>query len=350
MNPFASFGITFANPWLLLLLALVPLISYIKGNRGRAPSVLFSSTGALRSLGAMVQSKSGSFLTSLLFAGLALLVVGLARPQSTKSITHTEASGVDIMILIDVSGSMITEDYFIGGKRYNRLDTIKQVTEKFIKGRPNDRIGIIAFASQPYLVSPLTLDHNWLFDNLDRVRIGVLNGIEDGTAIGSAMASACNRLKDKNSKSRVIILLTDGDNNTGKVSPETAAEVVKTMGIKFHAIGAGTNGVAPVPSLDRNGDYRTDWLGNRILNNVEVHFNEEGLKKVAQIAGGQYYRAADTHSLEEIYSQIDKLEKTKQELTQYRQYRELFPWFIGAGFGLLLLEMILAQTVWRKIP
>ena len=243
---------------------------------------------------------------------------------------------------------MLTEDYFIGGRRYNRLDTIKQVTEKFIEARPNDRIGIISFSSQPFLVSPLTLDHDWLFQNLERVRIGLLK--EDGTAIGSAIASACSRLKDKTSKSRVIILLTDGDNNAGKVSPETAAEVVKTLGIKFHAIGAGTNGVAPAPVFDRAGQPATDMFGNRLYQNVEVHFNEDGLKQVAQIAGGHYYRAADTSSLEDIYSQIDKLEKSKIELTQYRQYKELFPWFVGAGAGILLLELLLSQTVWRKIP
>lgn len=347
MNPFSDFGITFANPWLLLLLLLIPILSFLKGERGRAPSIIFSSTAALRRLGGAVQSRSGNFLTALYFVSLALLVLALARPQTTKTISHTEASGVDIMILIDVSGSMLTEDYFIGGRRYNRLETIKQVTRKFIDARPNDRIGIIAFGGQPYLVSPLTLDHDWLFQNLERVRIGL---VEDSTAIGSAIASACNRLKDKTSKSRVIILLTDGDNNAGKVSPETAAEIIKTLGIKFHAVGAGTNGVAPVPIFDRAGQPQTDMFGNRLYQNQEVHFNEEGLKKVAQIAGGQFYRAADTRSLEEIYSQIDKMEKSKVELTQYRQYRELFPWFVGAGLGLLALEFLLAQTVWRKIP
>ena len=347
MNPFGSFGITFGNPWLLLFLLLIPLLSFIKGNRGRAPSILFSSTGALRRLGSVVQSRSGNFLTALFFVGMALLVVALARPQTSKTISHTEASGVDIMILIDVSGSMLTEDYFIGGHRYNRLETIKQVTQKFIEARPNDRIGIIAFGGQPYLVSPLTLDHDWLFQNLERVRVGL---VEDSTAIGSAIASACSRLKDKTSKSRVIILLTDGDNNAGKVSPETAAEVVKTLGIKFHAIGAGTNGTAPVPIFDQSGQPRNDMFGNRLYQNVEVHFNEEGLKKVAQIAGGHFYRAADTRSLEDIYSQIDNLEKSKIELTQYQQYRDLFPWFLASGLGLLGVEILLSQTFWRKIP
>ena len=347
MNPFSDFGITFANPWLLLLLLLVPLISFLKGDRGRAPSIIFSSTSALRNLGSVVQSRNGNFLTTIYFLGLASLLIALARPQTTKTISHTEASGVDIMILIDVSGSMLTEDYFIGGRRYNRLETIKQVTQKFIEARPNDRIGIIAFGGQPYLVSPLTLDHDWLFQNLERVRIGL---VEDSTAIGSAIASACSRLKDKTSKSRVIILLTDGDNNAGKVSPETAAEIVKTLGIKLHAIGAGTNGVAPVPVFDQSGQQQTDMFGNRLYQNQEVHFNEEGLKHVAQIAGGRFYRAADTRSLEDIYSQIDTLEKSKIELTQYRQYKELFPWFVGAGLGLLALEFLLSQTLWRKIP
>jgi len=347
MNPFSDFGITFANPWFLLLLLVVPVLSFLKGDRGRAPSIIFSSTGALRQLGNVVQSRTGNFLTALYFLGLTLLLVALARPQTTKTISHTEASGVDIMIVIDVSESMLTEDYFIGGRRYNRLETIKQVTRKFIEGRPNDRIGIIAFGTQPYLVSPLTLDHDWLFQNLERVQIGMVEG---NTAIGSAIASACNRLKDKTSKSRLIILLTEGDNNAGKVSPETAAEITKTLGIKFHAIGAGTNGVAPMPVVDRAGNVRTDMFGNKLYQNQEVHFNEDGLKKVAQIAGGHFYRAADTKALEDIYSQIDQMEKSKIELTQYRQYRELFPWFLGAGLALLATEFLLAQTVWRKIP
>ncbi len=332
-------GLTFGNPWLLLLLFAIPALAFLRGQRGGVPAVVFSSTAPIRSLGRVAVSKSGNFLTGLVFSGLALLIIALARPQLGKTISHVEASGIDIMILLDVSRSMLTEDYTIGFQRANRIDTIKQVTQKFIEGRPNDRIGIIAFAGRPYLVSPLTLDHDWLLQNLERTKIGL---VEDGTAIGSAIASGCNRLKGKDSKSRVIILLTDGDNNAGKVTPETAAEAAKTLGIKLHAIGAGTKGIAPFPFVDQ--------FGRTVYQNVKVEFNEAGLKKIAQIANGQFYYAADTKSLENIYAQIDKMEKAIVELTKYRQYRDLFPWFLTAGFGLMLLQIMLSQTIWRKLP
>ena len=339
MNPFKDFGISFANPWLLCLLLAIPLLAWLKGLRGKAPAIIFSATAPLRNLGKNVESRSGNFSSGLIYLALSLLVAALARPQLGKTLSHVEASGIDIIIAIDVSGSMVIEEYNIGGKRASRIDTIKEVTRKFIEGRPNDRIGIIAFGGRPYLVSPLTLDHDWLLQNLERVRIGL---VEDSTAIGSAIASASSRLKGKDAKSKLIILLTDGDNNAGKVMPETAAEAAKALGIKLYAIGAGTNGVAPCPG--------TDMFGNKGYQMVQVHFNEEGLKKVAQIAGGQYYRAADTKSLENIFASIDKMEKSTVELTQFKQYRDLFPWFIVTGCALLALETLLAQTLWRKLP
>ncbi|MGB8356309.1 MAG: VWA domain-containing protein [Chthoniobacteraceae bacterium] len=339
MRFFSDLGITFVNPWLLLLLLLIPVIAFLRGNRGGAPAVIFSSINPLKTLGKSAESKAGDFLTGLVFVALALFVVALARPQLGKTISHVNASGIDIMICIDVSGSMLTEDYNIGGQRASRVDTIREVTRKFIEGRPNDRIGIIAFGGRPYLVSPMTLDHDWLFQNLERVKIGL---VEDSTAIGSAIAAASNRLKDKESKSKVIILLTDGDNNAGKISPETAAEAAKTLGIKFYAIGAGTNGTAPFPF--------TDSFGRKVYQMIPVSFNEDGLKKVAQIAGGKYYRAADTESLENIYGEIDKLEKSTIELTKYTNYRDLFPWFLAGGLVLLCAHTVLSQTVWRKLP
>ena len=193
-------GLTFGNPWLLLLLFVIPALAYFKGQRGGVPAVIFSSTAPLRSLGRVAVSKTGNFLTSLLFSALALLIIALARPQLGKTISHVQASGIDIMLALDVSRSMLAEDFTIGGQRANRIEVVKQVTQKFIEGRPNDRIGIVAFAGRPYLVSPLTLDHDWLLQNLERVKIGL---VEDGTAIGSAIASAGNRLKEKDAKSRI---------------------------------------------------------------------------------------------------------------------------------------------------
>ncbi len=312
------------------------------------PAVIFSSTAPLRTIGKVTESKAGDFLTGLMFLALALLITGLARPQIAKSRTHIEASGIDIMIALDVSGSMLTEDYVIDGKRMSRIDTVKEVTRRFIDGRPNDRIGLIAFGGVPYLVSPLTLDHDWLLQNLARVKIGL---VADNTAIGSGIAACIRRLRVSDSKSKVIILLTDGDNNSGKVSPETAAEAAKALGIRLYAIGAGTNGIAPFPMTDpRTGEPARDMEGNKIYQDVEVSFDEDGLKNVAHIANGTYYRAADTKSLEGIFSEIDKMEKSKAELTMYNQYRDLYPWFLGAGLVVLAAQVVLSQTVWRKLP
>ena len=348
MNFFHQWGITFVNPWLLLLLLLVPLLAFLLGHRGGVPAVLFSSTAPLRTLGKSAESKTGEFLTGLMFLALALFIVALARPQEGKSLSHVEASGIDIMIAIDVSGSMITEDYYdTAGKRHSRIDTIKDVTRQFIEGRPNDRIGIVAFGTVPYLVSPLTLDHDWLIQNLDRVKIGL---VADSTAIGSAIAACSRRLNDINSKSKVIILLTDGDNNAGKVSPETAAEAAKALHIKLYTIGAGTDGVAWVPNIDpRTMEKVRDMFGS-YYHQEQVHFNPEGLQKVARIADGKFFRAESTKSLESIYADINKLEKSKASLTMYKQYRDLYPWFLAAGLGILAVQVVLSQTAWRKLP
>ncbi len=340
MNLFSEWGISFVSPWLLLLLAGIPVLSYLNGHTGGSPAILFSSTDSLRALGRLAESRAGNFLSSLLFFGMALLVLGLARPQKGRSFTQVQASGIDIMICIDISGSMLAEDYMIGDQRASRCDTIKQVTSKFIEGRPNDRIGLIAFAGRPYLVSPLTLDHDWLLKNLDRVQIGL---VEDGTAIGSAIASACNRLRDKKSKSKIIVLLTDGDNNAGRVAPTTAAEAARALGVKVYTIGAGTDGYAPYPT-------GKDAFGRVVYQQVKFGFDEKDLKAIAHITDGHYYRAAETDTLRDVFRQIDQYEKTKVEVTQFRQYRDLFPWCLGAGLGVLCLQMTLSQTVWRKLP
>jgi Ca-activated chloride channel family protein len=243
---------------------------------------------------------------------------------------------------------MLTKDFSVGGEQTTRIEAIREVTRRFIEARPNDRIGIIAFAGHPYVVSPMTLDHDWLLQNLERVRTGL---VEDGTAIGSAIASAANRLNDKRSKSRVMVLLTDGENNAGKIPPNTAAEAVKALKIRFYAIGAGINGIAPAPVFNpRTGKPYTDMLGNIMYQNQRVEFNEAGLKEVARIADGQFYRATDTKSLEQIFNDIDKLEKTTVAVKKYQQYRDLFPVCIMAGCSLLLAQALLSQTIWKKLP
>ena len=344
----ANSALTFAQPWLLLLLAAIPLLAYWRGKTGPAAALTFSSTAALLSLGKSSAARAGKFLRALMLLSLALWAIAMARPQLGKSLTQVEASGIDIMLVLDVSGSMLTKDFTIGGESATRIDAIREVTRKFIEGRPNDRIGIIAFAGRPYVVSPMTLDHDWLLKNLERVKIGL---VEDGTAIGSGIAAAANRLNDKRSKSRVIVLLTDGENNTGKIPPNTAAEAVKALKIHFFAIGAGINGIAPTPVFNpQNGKPLTDMFGNIVYQNQRVHFNEAGLKEVTKITDGQFYRATDTKSLEQIFGDIDKLEKTTVSVKKYQQYRDLFPACIMTGLGLLLAQLLLSQTIWKKLP
>lgn len=340
-------SLTFARPWLLCLLALIPLLAFLRGKFGPRAAIIFSATSPFRAIGKSSVSRAGKILRALVWVSLALLILAISRPRLGKSLTQVEASGIDIMLVLDVSGSMLTKDFTIGGQDATRLDAVREVTRKFIEARPNDRIGMIAFGTQPYIVSPMTLDHDWLLQNLDRVRIGL---VEENTAIGSAMAAAGNRLNDKKSKSRAMVLLTDGDNNAGKIPPNTAAEALKALRIKFYAIGIGTNGVALVPAPGPGGHALTDVEGNIEYIRANVHFNEAGLREVAQIADGRFYRATDTNSLEAIYDDIDKLEKTTLNAKKFQQYRDLFPACIIAACALLCGQILLGQTIWKRLP
>jgi Ca-activated chloride channel family protein len=331
--------LSFAQPQLLWLLLLIPLLAWLKGKLGGTPGVMFSTTKTVAKIGGRRRSRAGDFLTGLLYLALAFLIFALARPQLGSTITRTLASGVDIMLVIDVSRSMLAEDFTIGSQRANRLEAVKQVTEKFIQERPNDRIGIVAFAGRPYLVSPLTLDHDWLITNLERIRIGL---VEDGTAIGSALSSALNRLKDKEAKSKIVVLLTDGDNNMGRVTPLTAAEAAQALGIKVYTIGSGSRGNAPFPF--------TDPFGRTVYRQIPVEFDEEILQQIAGMTGGSYFRATDTQSLQRIFAEIDDLEKSEVEIQKVAQYRDIFPWFVLVGALLLTAETLLGQTLWRRLP
>jgi Ca-activated chloride channel family protein len=332
-------GFAFAHPWVLLLLLLLPLLAWLKGKFGGTAGVTFSDTAMLAKIGNRRRSRAGAFLVALTYLALVLFIVALARPQLGRITTRVQATGVDIMLVLDVSRSMLAEDFTIGNRRANRIDAVKLVTEQFIRERPNDRIGLVAFAGRPYLVSPLTLDHDWLIRNLERLRIGL---VEDGTAIGSAIASAANRLKDKEAKTKLIVLLTDGDNNAGKVQPLTAAEAAKALGIRIYTIGAGTEGEAPFPL--------TNQFGRTVYRNVLVKFDEKTLQEIAAMTSGQYFRATDTNSLRTIFGEIDKLEKSKVEVEKTAQYRDLFMWFLIPGLACLALETLLSQTVWRRLP
>jgi len=332
-------GLYFAQPHFLWLLLLIPLLAWLKGRFGGTPGVLFSTTRSLSQIGSHRRSRAGDFLTGLLYLALAFLIAALARPQLGQTITRVQASGIDIMVALDVSRSMLAEDFTIGNQRANRLEAVKLVTEKFIQERPHDRIGIIAFAGRPYLVSPLTLDHDWLISNLERIRIGL---VEDGTAIGSALASALNRLKDKESKSKIVVLLTDGDNNMGRVTPLTAAEAAQALGVKVYTIGSGSHGNVPFPFVDS--------FGRTIYRQIPMDFDEEVLKQIAGMTGGSYFRATDTDSLQGIFDAIDELETSEVEIQQVAQYRDLFPWFVLVGAVLLTAETLLGQTLWRRLP
>jgi Ca-activated chloride channel family protein len=235
---------------------------------------------------------------------------------------------------------MLAEDFEKDGKRQSRVEVVKDVVKEFIGKRPNDRIAMIVFAGRPYTVCPLTLDHDWLVNSLPRVRVGL---IEDGTAIGSGLGSAVNRLRDIKAKSRVAVLLTDGVNNTGKLAPTMAAEAAKALGIKVYTIGVGAGGIAPLPVMDAEGrklGYRT----------IQADLDEDLLKRMAERTGGQYFRATDTRQLQQIYATIDRLEKRKLEAPSYRQMNELFPWCLWPGLALLLVEVGLSQTRLRKLP
>ena len=328
----------FEQPWLLLLVLALPVLWVwqrlaASATVRYAPARLFDQGVRLhRSIVPLAQKL-------LVYAAALSLLLALARPQSAVVSAEIRTSGIDIMLLLDVSRSMLAEDFSIGGERASRIDVVKQVTEKFIRNRPNDRIGIIAFAGRPFLVSPLTLDHSWLLANLNRLQIGLT---EDGTAIGSALVSAANRLRDLKAKSRVIVLLTDGDNNAGKVPPYTAAEAAAGIGIRIYTIGTGTNGLVPFPETDR--------FGNKFYTEEYMPFQEDTCRMIAKIGHGAFFRAADTRSMQEIWASIDRLEKTETQIQKVQNYQDLFPWFVGFGLGLMGISTALGETIWRRIP
>lgn len=329
----------FAHPELLLLLALLPLLAWLKGKTGQVAALGFPSVAAARDAGAKVRSKAGGFLAVLRLLALAILIIALARPQLGKGTTEIEASGIDIMLTIDTSSSMRALDFELNNQRANRLEVVKDVVATFVKDRPSDRIGIVGFAGLPYLVSPLTLDHDWLLKRLESVKIGQ---VEDGTAIGSAIASATNHLKEQEAKSRIIVLLTDGVNTAGAANPETAAEAAKAFDIKIYTVGAGTNGEAPIPV--------SGLFGRTQLRMMEVNIDEETLKSVAEQTGGKYFRATDTDSLEKVYQVINQLETTKRNLKKYEDVDEWFLFALIPGLLILALERYLAETRFRRLP
>lgn len=331
---------TFAHPWFLLLLLLLPVAAWWRGRQGKPAAFLYSSVQLVSGVANINRSGAGKVLATMRWLILALFIVGLARPQFVESETAVKASGIDIAMAIDLSGSMEAEDFELKGQRVNRLEIAKDVLKKFVEKRPGDRIGLIAFAGKAYVAAPLTLDHSFLQLNIDRLQ---LHTIEDGTAIGSGLSAAVNRLRDLKSKSKIVILMTDGVNNAGKVPPLTAAEAAQALGIKVYTIGVGTRGLAPVPR-------GVDLFGRKVYGQAEVDIDEKTLTDVARKTGGEYFRADSTDTLRKIYERIDALEKTEVEVKRYVHIKELFHWALAPGLILLLLEVLLGNTVWRKLP
>ena len=333
--------IRLANPWILLACLLIPPVVYLAGAfaKNMRSSLRFSNQDLTGDLKPSLRVRLSGKLIYLRMMGLILIILAASRPQSVLEETRIYIEGIDIVLDVDVSTSMRAMDFEIRGKRVNRLEIVKKVVSEFIQKRVNDRIGMVAFSGLAYTVCPLTLDHDWLEKNIERVRIGM---IEDGTAIGSAITGALNRLKDTEAKEKIIILLTDGRNNAGRISPMVAAEAAAAMGVRIYTIGAGTKGLAPYPV--------EDMFGNVVLRPVQIDIDEKLLKEIAEVTGGAYFRATDTESLKDIYERIDKLEKTPMEETGYNIYKELFGFVLIPGLALLLLEVFLFNTFFRRIP
>lgn len=327
------------NPIFLVLIPIAAAVIIYSKKKSRQSGIRFSSEDLFGKLKSSFKIKLSQNLIFLRLTSVILIILALARPQSPIADSKIQSEGIDIVLAVDCSTSMLAEDFKISNRRQNRIEAVKDVVKDFIKMRKNDRIAIVAFAARAYTVCPLTLDYGWLLENLERIKAGM---IEDGTAIGSGIASSLNRLKDTAAKSKIIILLTDGRNNTGKISPITAAEAACALKIKVYTIGAGTKGLAPYPVKD--------FFGNTVYQAIQIDIDEDTLMKIASITDAKYFRATDTESLRKIYKEIDKLEKTTIEDKGYLEYNELFPIFLIPGLIILFIEIILANTVLRKIP
>ncbi len=328
----------FANPEFLILLLIIPILTYwyFKQKKQTSATIRFSNLNNLKQVSATPTRRYRHILFVLRMAVIALLIVAFARPQSSSKEEKVLTEGIDIILAMDVSSSMLAEDL---ERHKNRLEVAKEVAADFIKSRTNDRIGMVVFSGKSYTQCPLTLDYGILIKFLDEIKIGM---IEDGTAIGMALATCVNRLKNSKAKSKVVILLTDGRNNRGEIDPITAAQIAQTFKIRVYTIGAGTRGQAMYPIND-------PFLGKRYVP-MDVDIDEDLLTKIADITGGKYFRATDKKSLEKVYHDIGEMEKTKIEVKEFTRYSEKFVNYLLAALALLFLEIILANTRFRKIP
>lgn len=328
----------FANPEFLILLGIIPFLVfwYIRNNKKAGGTLRFSNIGVIKNISRTPSRRYRHILFFFRMIVVSLLILGFARPQSGTKEQKITTEGIDIILAMDVSGSMRAEDL---AQNRNRLDVTKEVATQFINGRKNDRIGMVVFSSKSFTQCPLTLDYGILLNLLKEIQIGM---IEDGTAIGMAIANAVNRLRASKATSKVVILLTDGRNNRGELDPLTAAQIAKTMNVRIYTIGAGKRGEAMYPIDD-------PFLGKRYVP-MRVDIDDEVLTQIATLTGGKYFRATDKKSLEKIYQEIDELETTKIEVKEFTRYEELFVKFLALAFGVLLLEIVLANTRFRRIP
>jgi len=327
--------VTFANPEFLYGLLVIPLaiVWYIRRHRRVSSDIRYSTLLPFAKIKPTPRERLRHLPFALRMVVVALLVVGLARPRTTLHGENMYTEGIDIVLVLDISSSMLAEDF-----RPNRIEAAKQVASEFVEGRTNDMIGLVIFAGESFTQCPMTLDYRVLKNLLRLVRTGI---VEDGTAIGMGIAQAVNRLRDSKAKSKVMILLTDGVNNRGEIDPLTAAQIAQTFGIRIYTIGVGIIGSAPYP-------VRTPF-GTR-YQNVPVDVDEKTLQKIAEMTDGRYFRATNNRALKEIYQEIDQLEKTRIEVKAYRSYTELFyPW-VGMGVLTALIEILLARTLLRKLP
>ncbi|HJC78233.1 MAG: VWA domain-containing protein [Bacteroidales bacterium] len=326
----------FANPYLLwLLVLLAPMIAYyiyrtLQGGAAIRISTIEGVRRAPRTLRYWL--RHAPFV--LRCAAFVLLVVALARPQDVDEQRRSSAEGIDIMLAVDVSGSMLARDF-----KPDRITAAKEVAGRFIADRYGDRLGLVVFAGEAFTQSPLTTDQSTLQTMLSRIRSGI---IEDGTAIGNGLATAINRLRESDAKSKVIILLTDGVNNRGEIAPLMAADIAADMGIKVYTIGVGTRGKAPYPVVD--------MFGNMSFQPMDVEIDEKTLEGIAERTGGRYFRATDNDKLQSIYDEINQLEKSKVEVTDYTVYHERFLALLLAALGVLLLEFVFSNIILKRIP
>ena len=325
--------IVFRHPLILLLLLLVPVLVWLRHARRRQAPLTFSDGAALLGLPRSPWLALRHLPAVLFAAGLVFLILAAARPQQGMSESRVETEGVDIVLVVDTSTSMRADDFSTATKRMDRLDAAKAVLAQFIQARPDDRLGIVAFAAMPYTIAPLTTDHAWLMLQMDRLQTGML---EDATAIGDAIASGVNRLRDSQAKSKVVILLTDGIHNAGRMTPQDAARAAAALGIKVYTVGAGSD------------QPRAAGIFGLLQPGGEI--DEATLKKIAEITSAKYFRATDLKSLEETYQAIDQMEKTQIELDQYTRYDEMFAPFLILGLVCLALETLLGGTRLGRLP